>query len=66
MGDTKEPTTNSPDQSEIKTLLENLGYNPENFETGGLTVGEFLDMVENGALGDIVISGDHGGAIPAE
>ena len=51
-----------------KDMLLSHGYDPDNFNPNALSIGELLEMVENEAFGPdgIVISGDHGGPIPAE
>jgi len=54
--------------SSLRDILLSLGYDPDDFDPDDLTIGEFMEMVRMGALGPdgIVISGDHGGPIPAE
>ena len=54
--------------SSLRDILLALGYNPEDFDPNALTIGELMEMVKMGAFGPngIVISGDHGGPIPAE
>ncbi len=53
-------------QSQLEEILESVGYAPGQQAADQLTIGELMDMLEAGALKDIVISGDHGGPIPAE
>ena len=54
--------------SSLRDILLALGYKPEDFDPNALTIGELMEMVKMGAFGPngIVISGDHGGPIPAE
>jgi len=52
----------------LREILVSLGYDPDYVDPDELTLGELQDMIEAGAFGPngIVISGDHGGPIPAE
>lgn len=63
-----EENTREELSSSLRDILLVLGYDPDDFDPDALTIGELMDMVRMGAFGPdgIVISGDHGGPIPAE